>query len=45
MHAAAVHNVLTGFGEDDVVVTPADSETVYRAVEPSASVRQRRSAS
>jgi hypothetical protein len=38
-HAAAVHEILSGFGEQDVDLTEADSDRLARGAAPSASVR------
>jgi hypothetical protein len=38
-HSEAVHSALNGFGEDDIDITPADSETLARGRGPSTSIR------
>jgi hypothetical protein len=38
-HSEAVHSILSGFGEDDIDITPADSETLVRGTGPSTSIQ------
>ena len=38
-HSEAVYSALNGFGEDDIDITPADSEILARGTCPSTSIR------